>query len=533
MTRWPPWDPLGYPDRLLRYVQQDAVSLLLPHSLASEVPGPSDIGPLPRLRKLVEVFQRAGISYSNEPTSSPRGQQHIRPPDQVLVRPRCATCLDLAVTFAGACLDAALHPLIVIADPDARGQARHAVVVVWLRGNWEGQPAAGYPLREAVHRGVPREVTEGLRRTVDMPGDFLAIDLTAVIGDTDLPDPFGRAVRAGASVIADAGQWSGKQTIDVGARYAADEAFSVMPAPEAMPVRPPYLDLDVTASPLQQMRARNGRVPFQRRDELDVLRDWCESADAQAPPQVRVLHGPGGAGKTHLAAELASRLTAAGWYAGFLARSPQPDGLRWLGDLVSPLLVVVDYPEATRAADVVALVKALQDRPAGPACILLVARTLGPWWQRDIVDPLHGDGYRYHDLPPIKLAGRHPQARAVYHHALQAFAPLATDLSGSLPSAESEWTTLDLIMLGWLTAQSITELPQDRGALYGAVLDGELRYWGRAIAEQALAELPDPALQAIGACLSLLAPSRRWSPRYLRPLGCCGGIPAGVSQSPT
>jgi hypothetical protein len=46
----------------------------------------------------------------------------------VLWAPRHATCLDLAAVFAGACLVAGLHAIVVILDPAVRGVPAMTIV---------------------------------------------------------------------------------------------------------------------------------------------------------------------------------------------------------------------------------------------------------------------------------------------------------------------------------------------------------------------------------------------------------------------
>ena len=65
------------------------------------------------------------------------------------------------------------------------------------------------------------------------------------------------------------------------------------------------------------LRADYGVVPFhpQRAAEIGELVAWCER-DARV--SVRLLHGPGGTGKSRLLVEVTDRLRRRGWQAGFL-----------------------------------------------------------------------------------------------------------------------------------------------------------------------------------------------------------------------
>ncbi|MEU6896308.1 serine protease [Streptomyces sp. NPDC046557] len=128
----------------------------------------------------------------------------------------------------------------------------------------------------------------------------------------------------------------------------------------------------------------HGTMPFEDRPELADLRAWC---DGEPDYLLRLLHAPGGSGKTRLAAELCREMHDRGWIAGFadkgaLARQG------WLGELTDalsagiPVLVVVDYAQA-RLDDICAQLEHV-DRH-GPERmrlrLLLLARSDEPLWQ--------------------------------------------------------------------------------------------------------------------------------------------------------
>ncbi|MFC5723991.1 trypsin-like peptidase domain-containing protein [Streptomyces gamaensis] len=129
----------------------------------------------------------------------------------------------------------------------------------------------------------------------------------------------------------------------------------------------------------------HGTLPFVERPELGELLDWC---DEEPDVLLRLLHAPGGAGKTTLAAELCRSLNdERGWIAGFAAKGApgQPQWLRELTEALEaglPVLVVFDYAQA-RLADICALLDHVYlDGPDGMRLrVLLLARSDEPLWQ--------------------------------------------------------------------------------------------------------------------------------------------------------
>jgi hypothetical protein len=277
-----------------------------------------------RAQQIYEVLAGHGIGTVHEPTSSETGRQAIRTPDEVLTGPRQATCLDIAVTFCGACLDAALHPLIVALD-SSRGGPGHALVLVWLDGSWAGAPASDYPWpTTVVHEAPPAELIGRLRAAADQMGSFLAID---VVGATRAPGAqptrWEVAIARGAELVNSAliggGAWRWGTAVDIGVGWRAGDVHPLPHRPRRDLIVPAYLEPDPDGGPLMQLRARRSVVPFYGRDQLDVLLDWCQAPDVAQRSRMAVVHGVGGAGKTHLAAELSHLLSYAGWYAGFLS----------------------------------------------------------------------------------------------------------------------------------------------------------------------------------------------------------------------
>ncbi|MCY1669024.1 toll/interleukin-1 receptor domain-containing protein [Rhizobium sp. SL86] len=128
----------------------------------------------------------------------------------------------------------------------------------------------------------------------------------------------------------------------------------------------------------------------------DML-DWCHGAGTYSEinrlAAGRLLHGPGGLGKTRLMIEAVRRLRAEGWLAGFYPAAPTGDPAR--SDMrrlaiqqvlshgpESGVLMVLDYAES-RASDVIELARMARKRPDDairPFRLVLLSRGEG-WWQ--------------------------------------------------------------------------------------------------------------------------------------------------------
>ncbi|MCF3180384.1 tetratricopeptide repeat protein [Streptomyces polychromogenes] len=526
-TPWRRWAG-NDPRALIEYVQcqrrGDSTRGTPADLLGTSMPAPGVDPPVARARALYEAFAALGIQYADEPTTSDPGRQTVRPPDQVLSRPRHGTCLDLAVAFAGACLDAGLHPLVIVLAGARPGDPAHALVAVWLDGNWSNRADRDYRADEQDPdwTTLPPDFLDRLADGEDSPGAFLAIDVTGVASRADAGEPrrrerqsWARSVEYGAALLRESPEDRWKATIDVGLGYEHTEPHPLPYRPTTDVLTPPYLPVRQDgddSGPLKLLWARHDTIRFHPRDELDFLRDWFQAPDPLGPrTRIALLHGVGGSGKTRLAAELARRLSDTGWYAGFLVRDPDPRDRAWLSEVASPLLVVVDYVEDRKSADVINVLRTLRDREA-PACLLLTARTVSGWWEEEIAVALKEDGHPY-VLHDSSLAPRHPRQTGVYRAALRSFTDSNAVAMGHQPPPDpnsGRWTTLDLVMLAWLAAQSggTGGTPESEEKLYERILDHELGYWERAYRAQIgkASKRTKGMLREAGACLSLLSP---------------------------
>ena len=72
-------------------------------------------------------------------------------------------------------------------------------------------------------------------------------------------------------------------------------------------------------SPSELLQAKYAVVPYADVTGMAAeLLDWC--TDDPRPTAGRLIHGPGGLGKTRLLIEVAAKLREQGWIAGFLDR---------------------------------------------------------------------------------------------------------------------------------------------------------------------------------------------------------------------
>jgi hypothetical protein len=153
------------------------------------------------------------------------------------------------------------------------------------------------------------------------------------------------------------------------------------------PPEPPRLDWEEALSAagpfeifnLLSWKSRLSPALIGREREHKDLLDWALGGRKL---RIRLQTGPGGAGKTRLAAEFAQSLGDEGWQAGFIAIDkalPRPLSRKGL-------LVVIDYPEEWRP-QVRALLQSAARMAAPPALVrvlLLSRRPLDEW--RDEID---------------------------------------------------------------------------------------------------------------------------------------------------
>ena len=101
-----------------------------------------------------------------------------------------------------------------------------------------------------------------------------------------------------------------------------------------------------------------------------------------------------------------------GWYAGVLTEGLDTTSVRWLANVTTPLLVVVDYADA-RISEVHDLLQILRARPRHPAVVVLSARALAEDWLEEILNRETSNNHPL-TIEAVPLEDGHPLSFQVY-----------------------------------------------------------------------------------------------------------------------
>ncbi|MFD8785889.1 tetratricopeptide repeat protein [Kitasatospora sp. NPDC059599] len=148
--------------------------------------------------------------------------------------------------------------------------------------------------------------------------------------------------------------------------------------------------------PSRMLNARRAVVPFTgRHEELDELREW---RDGGGRLSVRWLYGPGGQGKSRLAARFADESAEAGWKVAVAVHGPDADPIEPGSQDLRPdgtagLLLIVDYADRWLTTNLTWLLKnALLHRTGVATRVLMLGRTMNELPQlRGILDTYQAD----------------------------------------------------------------------------------------------------------------------------------------------
>ena len=182
------------------------------------------------------------------------------------------------------------------------------------------------------------------------------------------------------------------------------------------------------------------------------LVNWCAGNSPMTAG--RLIHGPGGLGKTRLMMEVAAALRQQGWVAGFFDRSHEQVEAtlrqRWqaLDQLIAHgedegLLIVLDYAEG-RQDEVRQIAERLSAQPEGdtrPIRLVLLARSAGEWWTTlhddtpEVQRVFRGTGSNP-DVAALPALSTGQQRVNLFQESLKAFAPLLGAQGYTLPADE-------------------------------------------------------------------------------------------------
>jgi tetratricopeptide (TPR) repeat protein len=167
------------------------------------------------------------------------------------------------------------------------------------------------------------------------------------------------------------------------ARHGNVSITQIQGGADQLPLTPPFADERRRSrrdrSPLGSLRASERSVKdlIGRGAEIAAAREWMSEPPPDGPDhRILVVHGPGGAGKTRLAAEILQLAEDEGWRAGFLSESARMyPYLSHISHPNTPTMVAVDYAEARFTE----LKRLFEDRPVdhegdAPFRVILVVR---------------------------------------------------------------------------------------------------------------------------------------------------------------
>jgi len=264
---------------------------------------------------------------------------------------------------------------------------------------------------------------------------------------------------------------------------------------------------------LAALKAPLALVPFtgERHEALrDEIVEWAENlGNARYHAGLRVLYGPGGAGKTRLAVEVATVLLEQGWEAFFLhpellrVREREKDLMPTLRHFLAPprpTLYVVDYVDHLPTDALRSLFRALHeagDSRSQPVAMLLLMR---PKSEPELINELTGleeaePGFsaflsqvvapafrRAHEVPELS-----PEDRArLFDRAKEAFIELRGRATGKEVTYKSEDLPshpLAVVLLGLLAAYGhrVARSDQEKAVLENLWVRWEKRKWRRVL----------------------------------------------------
>lgn len=256
---------------------------------------------------------------------------------------------------------------------------------------------------------------------------------------------------------------------------------------EDVPVAPAPFSADPLETPSRLLAVHQQTVAFTgRTDEIAALEAWRDAPGTGW--SIRLIHGPGGQGKTRLALQFTALSIAAGWrvvqarHSSMLA--PAGAGTHPTGAGDRGLLLVVDYAERWPTEHLLGVLTAPALRRRDRVRVLLVSRQAGDWWQairhelRKLTPQV--------DQSRLEALARHEEDRvAAFVAARDEFARiLDVDASDVPPPAELSGTGYDLVLsihmaalVAVHTRRTGGTASSDLASLSGYLLEREQAAW--------------------------------------------------------
>ena len=242
--------------------------------------------------------------------------------------------------------------------------------------------------------------------------------------------------------------------------------------------------------PSTLLDARFGVVTFTGRvQELDDLTSWRHAQGSRL--SAMWLHGPGGQGKSRLAAEVAARSRAAGWKVvsivqgmGQILPPPGSQDVRLEG--AAGLLAVIDYADRWPSSHLLWLLSnALFHQPV-PTRLLLLGRSASVWPAVSAELTRYGAAVRDLRLKPIDGSARSTDREEMFVAARDCFAPYygltsPVPVTSPVPLSDSGLGLTLALHMAALTAvdahaRGVTP-PEDITGMSAYLLGRERKHW--------------------------------------------------------
>ncbi|MBL7551004.1 tetratricopeptide repeat protein, partial [Frankia sp. AgB1.9] len=258
--------------------------------------------------------------------------------------------------------------------------------------------------------------------------------------------------------------------------YNREPSYELAPFPLMAPLP------STAAAPSRLLSARYRLVPFAGREaERARLAGW---RDGGADLAARLVQGPGGQGKSRLAAQFAVESAAAGWAVWTAREMPALAGGREPLPGGDGLLVVVDYAERWPLTELMGLLADRRVYLGVPVRVLLLARSGAGWWE-SIVHRLDDQDVAVSDQMLGPVADSLPSREETFAAAARGFGELlGVEGTGVRPPAGLGDDAFRLVLTVHMAAlvavdalRTGASVPEDPAMLSGYLLRRERDHW--------------------------------------------------------